>query len=678
MVAVMQLGLYELITGSIHFALLRPLQLILMSLCMLVPVCYTIGVRLGEFAQTSNGYRTLKVRSYWTLSSIAMVLVLTGGIRLASKAGESGYTVTGHLFLLYLIIANTLNVLSMEGRIGMEKQTKRTRIPLMFLIGSFIFFVIFATHATLTGIPSIYLLLLLSTLLCATCTSHFALRFLARLGSQTVSFNRDFFYSSFMLIVIGAYLILVGLLGKLVSLVGGNIQVFFSVITAGVVLIIFFKLITSMRVKEQIRSFTDSSLFRERYDYRAVWSKFSEDISIHLERDALSEAILKAVTEILRIKKAELLVVDNQRSKLTFSRADDAPTGDFALHLKHEFCDWLWRLGRPTDLRKAAKNNDHSEQFQSVTDFLLARQTPVCLPLATQKGLAGVLVLGEKTSGKRFTAEDYNLLETLANHSAIALENINAQQNLREAKKMESFYKVTSFILHDLKNIASALAMLSQNAEKHVQDPEFQQSLTKALASTVGKMKAILAKLSFERKPPEFDFCSVRIDDLIRCCLQDLKITPNVSVQMELKPIPAVVSDPQQIQKVVVNLVLNAIEAMPGGGTLTIRTDCRPGHSIQHDLNGLKEKDLVEIQVQDTGIGMNQKFIEQKLFKPFATTKPHGLGIGLYHCKEIIHALGGLIKVTSAKEHGTTFSVFLPAQDEIQSKETFQGTAVAN
>ncbi|HVQ40187.1 MAG TPA: ATP-binding protein [Pyrinomonadaceae bacterium] len=107
--------------------------------------------------------------------------------------------------------------------------------------------------------------------------------------------------------------------------------------------------------------------------------------------------------------------------------------------------------------------------------------------------------------------------------------------------------------------------------------------------------------------------------------------------------------DAQRMNKVMENLIINALEAMSErSGTLTISAgetaDSRPFFSVS-----------------DTGEGMNQRFIDEKLFRPFATTKQRGVGLGLYTCKEVVQANGGSIEVDSQKGAGTTFRVVLPS-----------------
>jgi len=121
------------------------------------------------------------------------------------------------------------------------------------------------------------------------------------------------------------------------------------------------------------------------------------------------------------------------------------------------------------------------------------------------------------------------------------------------------------------------------------------------------------------------------------------------SIVTRLPPSLPALADPARVEEVLENLVLNALEAMHDkGGTLTIEAG--------HTADGAPT-----FSVSDTGRGMSRIFIETRLFRPFATTKRSGIGLGLYTCREVIRASGGSIEVDSVEGAGTTFRVVLPS-----------------
>ena len=127
---------------------------------------------------------------------------------------------------------------------------------------------------------------------------------------------------------------------------------------------------------------------------------------------------------------------------------------------------------------------------------------------------------------------------------------------------------------------------------------------------------------------------------------QDQETTLNGRLERRFEAVPLVSCDREQLQKVVTNLVLNADEALNGHGNITVGTEFVEGAAV--------------LTVSDDGAGMSREFIQKSLFQPFRSTKPKGLGIGLYQTRRIVEAHGGRIDVDSEPGRGTTFKVLLP------------------
>jgi signal transduction histidine kinase len=140
------------------------------------------------------------------------------------------------------------------------------------------------------------------------------------------------------------------------------------------------------------------------------------------------------------------------------------------------------------------------------------------------------------------------------------------------------------------------------------------------------------------------------LNDTVTQAVAGLESGDGPALVKELQPLPRLRFDPEQIQKVVTNLVLNAIEAMPGGGKVRLAT-ARSGA-------------MVVLSVTDDGCGMSAEFVNRSLFRPFQTTKKTGLGIGMFQSRMIVEAHGGKITVASSPGSGTTFQVFLPMPTE--------------
>lgn len=264
-----------------------------------------------------------------------------------------------------------------------------------------------------------------------------------------------------------------------------------------------------------------------------------------------------------------------------------------------------------------------------------------------------IAIAEKRNLDKSIAALSSEDLQSLGVSIGIIKEQVREQMKQQaEAEQFQAFMRVTAVLTHDLKNSIFALSMLVNSMEKHFDDEAFREDAMKSLQGITTKLQGLLEKLnqpvqtlSGEFKPPKpHDIVSI-IERMVPATLQ------NSIHELELNlPEKLIVKiDPEKIEKVIENIVINALEAMSSSkGKVTIVA------------GSLDEKESF-FSVSDTGTGMSEKFRKEKLFHPFSTTKKKGLGLGLYSCYEIVTAHGGRIEVESKQNFGTTFKVVLPS-----------------
>lgn len=223
-----------------------------------------------------------------------------------------------------------------------------------------------------------------------------------------------------------------------------------------------------------------------------------------------------------------------------------------------------------------------------------------------------------------------------------------------ESRQFESFVRLSAILTHDLKNSILALSLLVSNMEQQFDDAEFRADAMSSLTEATDKLRMLVAKLSEPVRSLSGEFKRPRPVDLIPIINRVVArmADPSTSLhEVELRMPDALVAiaDDERIERVIENLVLNALEAMDKKkGKLTIEA-------------GPAEGEFVYFSVADTGPGMTKTFQRTNLFRPFATTKTKGVGLGLYTCRELIRALGGRIEIESERDSGTCFRVVLPS-----------------
>jgi putative PEP-CTERM system histidine kinase len=287
------------------------------------------------------------------------------------------------------------------------------------------------------------------------------------------------------------------------------------------------------------------------------------------------------------------------------------------------------------------------EVMQAVPDIFRESKIRYAAGLHAGGELVGVITLNNDRVGQEeLTQEDFIFLETVAAQLAASLLNLKLSGRLRHAKEVETFQMVSTFFVHDLKNLASRLSLTMHNLPGNFDNPAFRADALRVISTSVKKIddmceRLAMLKQTIELKPVECD-----LNRLVIGTLEEFKGNLRAELKQDLQPVPPTLVDSEQIRKVLTNLVMNANEAVNGNGVIEVST--------------VREGSSVALSVRDNGCGIAAEFIEKSLFRPFQTTKKKGLGIGLFHCKLIVEAHRGTLEVNSIVGAGTEFKVILP------------------
>ncbi|HCX30064.1 MAG TPA: hypothetical protein DHU55_09895 [Blastocatellia bacterium] len=246
-------------------------------------------------------------------------------------------------------------------------------------------------------------------------------------------------------------------------------------------------------------------------------------------------------------------------------------------------------------------------------------------------------------------------LRPLADNVGLMTKQLR-EQLAREAEthQFQSFVRLSAILTHDLKNAIEALSLTVTNMERHFDNQEFRADAMKSLTGATENLRALVARLSNpvttlsgeHKRPKPVDLIPM-LKRVISMTAEPARAKHEIKINLP-KSLLAMV-DIERMNKVAENLIINALEAMDKkSGTLSIGAGKTP-------------EGKPFFSVSDTGEGMSQRFIEERLFHPFATTKRRGVGLGLYTCREVVTANGGSIEVDSRQDAGTTFKVVLPS-----------------
>jgi putative PEP-CTERM system histidine kinase len=475
-----------------------------------------------------------------------------------------------------------------------------------------------------------------------------------RLGSFDVYPSEALIYNSLTLLVAGLYLLAVAGLVELIDAFAGRQQspwvaffVFVAVVLLAVVLL-------SAELRQRAKRFVSRHLKRPTHDYRSVWDEFTRRTSPLVEVAPLASAIANIAAETFGCSSATIWLVKEGERKLALAGSSALSTGQAAEMLENhgEGRPWLDVMER--DVESALDLRD-PKLPDAARD--LVRVASACYSVALRGGEGrpfGFLTINERVTREPYSFEDFALLKTLADQAAATIRNRQLAKELQKAKEMETFQTLSTFFVHDLKNLASRLSLAMQNLPVHFDKPGFRDDLLKTMEKSVTKIDTMTGRLSSLTKGLELKRVDCDLNALVRSTLAGLNGSLRAAVAEDCREIPRIDLDPEEIQKVLLNLVLNAQEATGDEGHITVSTS--------------RENGWVLLSVRDDGCGMSPEFVANALFKPFQTTKKNGLGIGLFQSRTIVEAHGGRIEVESDEGKGTNFKVLLPSRKSERSE----------
>jgi hypothetical protein len=473
-----------------------------------------------------------------------------------------------------------------------------------------------------------------------------------RLLGVDLTVSRRILYRSVVLSVLGVYLFVVGALGWLLNRLGIPEQLFWGSVVIFVSALGLAAILLSENVRWRIKRFISLNFYRSKYDYREQWMAFTRRLggSAVVTPEELAPELLGAVADAVGASRGLLYLLDEHDGRFELAAAVEVTRAPRALAAGSPLVDRLAGETAPLLVDGAAGLPALEPELAELAE--LAAEGGVAVPLRWRGALTGVIVLGPERTRASYTAEDVEFLATVGQQAAGAIGTARLWETLARSREFEAFHRLTSFVIHDLKNSIAALSMLSVNALANFDDPEFQRDALKTLSRTVGRMKALLARLSSTPETAPVEREPVDLGALVLEATLPVARNPHVRLERDLVPLPPVPGNPDALLRVVQNLVANALEAISGEGRLTVRTREEGGFAV--------------LSVSDTGCGIDEEFLRKSLFAPFRTTKKGGWGIGLYQAKGIVEAHGGAIEVSSAVGEGTTFRVRLPLASSVE------------
>jgi len=460
-------------------------------------------------------------------------------------------------------------------------------------------------------------------------------------------------FHSVALVLAGGYLLALSALGYYVRYFGGSwgraLQI--SLLAAALAALVALGVSGSLRAR--LRVFLDKHFFSYRFDYREEWLRFTDMLDTRGSPQQVGQAVIRGLADMVESPGGALWTRVDASGAFKQAVRWNMPRSAAEEPAASPFCRFLAERAWVVNLHEYRSAPTRYEGL-ALPDWLAAQPGAwLVIPLLAGNELLGLVMLAEPRARVDVNWEVLDLLKTASRQAASQLAQMQATEALLEARKFEAFNKMSAFVVHDLKNIVTQLSLMLKNAERLHDNREFQQDMLLTVESSLEKMRRLMLQLREGQTAPrrsrgvELEPIVERLGALARAQGRELEVG-------QLEPIATRGHD-DRLERVLGHLVQNALDATPPQGRVWIQVFRFSGQ--------------VQIEIGDTGSGMTEEFVRTRLFKPFASTKSSGMGVGSYESLQYVRELGGSIQVQSQPGEGTVIDVFLPLFDHTQGSD---------
>lgn len=458
--------------------------------------------------------------------------------------------------------------------------------------------------------------------------------------------SRSIAFRSLSLVAIAGYLLMMVIIATALEIIGGDyarlaqISFIFGTSIAALLLLPSGKFRAWFKVK------LAKHFFQHRYDYRVEWIRFTNTIGRPGPDSApFHERVVKAIADITE-SPAGILLMPDDSGRLSLQSRWNWPT----IEVPARACT--------SGTIPFFEETGHIIEFDSLQTDEVARENPdaipewmtndpqawAAVPLVHFDRLAGIVLLARPRINRTLDWEDLDMLRVVGRQVASYLAEARSQESLLEAQRFDEFNRRMAFVMHDIKNLVSQISLLARNAKRHADNPEFQTDMIATLQDSADKMNGLLERLSQHNKARPEEPKPIKLAGLLQSMIDKKRLLHEIE-SVEIDDL-TVMADPARVEQILGHLIQNAIDASPEGQPIMI--------------NARRRSFSLAIEVVDRGVGMSSEFIRSQLFKPFASSKAGGFGIGAYEARSLAKAMNGRIEVESKEGSGSRFTLILP------------------
>ncbi|SHK46312.1 signal transduction histidine kinase [Marinobacter antarcticus] len=459
--------------------------------------------------------------------------------------------------------------------------------------------------------------------------------------------SRSAVFHAGTLVLAGVYLLLLSISGYYVRILGGSWGEALQVLLSAVALAFLVTLLLSRRLRAKLMVLISQNFFDYKYDYREEWLKMTKELSDLSDEPPLPLRAIRMLAGLVE-SNAGAIWLKSEQGSYTLKESANLVTPRYTIidedaDLVRFFSDKEWIVN--LDEYRA---DPVSYNLLEIPDAI--SRTPdawLVIPLYLGNELYGIAMIGHPYARVDLNWENFDLIKVVARQTCNLLAQADAQNRLSRAMQFEAVSKASAFMVHDLKTVIAQLSLLVNNAQKHRNNPAFIDDMIKTTDHAVNKMTNLVEHIRKPSAGGDDDSKALDLTRLITSLLEHYNRHLPLPRLEGNPPGIMIKADPEQLRSVLGHLIQNAQDATPPGGEVTLSLKIARGNVV--------------LFIQDTGCGMTEDFINDRLFKPFESTKGlTGMGIGAYQAREYIHKLGGTVDATSEPGIGSCFSIRIP------------------
>ncbi len=403
-------------------------------------------------------------------------------------------------------------------------------------------------------------------------------------------------------------------------------------------------------IRKKIELLVDEIFFREAVTIEKKWVDTSQKLLHVLDLQELLRALLLALTQTVQPKGVAIYLDEKEADSPVFQAGvgfekTDLPDSPFWKTLRQP----IHRREIPVDAGPL------------LSGWLDAHQVDLLVPIRTRDRFLGIILLRSKRDNRPYTLRDLGILNMTLTQIAVAVENaklhetmLRRERDLASTQRLATIGSMAAGLAHEVKNPLAAIKGMVGVLPENVHDPKFIQDFMGVVPEQIDRIIQLLQRvLQIGRKGPVSENIAVKqiVQEILRL-VEHLLRKQNIVVTEHLNDIGDWIVPKEEMMQIVLNLVLNAIQAMPGGGTLA--------------LHGSQSDGRVVLSIRDTGQGIPGERLTN-IFEPFYTTKNGGTGLGLFVVRSQTALLGGHIRCESEVGKGTIFYLEFPVSKESQT-----------